>query len=59
MIFSHLELGDFSYLEPGDVFLEKVVRHAAQVLADRLLRPHCNPHLRTFDLVGSFFFNLL
>ena len=34
-----------SHLEPGDVLLEEVVRHAAQVLADRLLGPHCNPHL--------------
>ena len=34
------------YLKPCDVLLEEIVSHAAEVLADRLLRPHREPHLQ-------------
>ena len=36
------------YLEPSDVLLEEIVSHAAEVLADCLLRPHREPHLQEF-----------
>ena len=36
------------YLEPSDVLLEEIVSHAAEVLADRLLRAHREPHLQDF-----------
>ena len=43
------------YLKPCDVLLEEIVSHAAKVLADRLLRPHREPHLQDLFLTSPQF----
>ena len=47
------------YLKPCDVLLEEIVSHAAKVLADRLLRPHREPHLQEYFLTSPQFSDTL